>query len=239
MKVIVDSRQNIAEAAAKGYASYIKNKPNAVLGLATGSTPEDLYAELIKLNRSGEISFKNITTFNLDEYAGLQTNHPQSYRYFMQDKLFNHIDINPMNTYVPDAFNTSNDDMLAYDRAISDAGGIDLQLLGIGVNGHIAFNEPGTPFNSLTHLVQLTEETRQVNARFFNSINEVPTHAICMGIRTIMNAQNIILIATGANKAEAVKNTVYGPVTPDCPASVLQLHPNFTIFADEDAARLL
>ena len=239
MKVIVDSRQNIAEAAAQGYASFIQNKPNAVLGLATGSSPEDLYAELIKLCNKGEITFKNVKTFNLDEYCGLSTDHPQSYRYFMQEKLFNHIDIKPENTYVPDGFRTSNEDLIAYDRAIAEAGGIDLQLLGIGVNGHIAFNEPGTPFNSITHMVELTEETRQVNSRFFNDINEVPTHAICMGMRTIMNTQNIILIALGANKAEAIKNTVYGDIDPMCPASVLQLHPNVTIFVDEEAASLL
>lgn len=239
MKVIVDSKQNIAEAAAKGYANYINNKPNAVLGLATGSTPEDLYAELIKLNKNGDVSFKDVTTFNLDEYAGLPSSHPQSYRYFMQDKLFNHIDIDPAKTFIPDSFKTNEEDLLAYDKAISEAGGIDLQLLGIGVNGHIAFNEPGTSFNSLTHLVKLSEETRQVNSRFFNNINEVPTHAVCMGIRTIMNTQNIVLIATGANKAEAVRNTVYGEITTECPASVLQLHPNVTIFVDEEAASLL
>lgn len=239
MKVIVDSIDNIAQAAAQGYASFIKNKPNAVLGLATGSTPEALYAKLIELNHRGEISFKNVTSFNLDEYAGLPTDHPQSYRYFMQDKLFNHIDINPANTYVPDAFRTSDEDMAAYDKAIADAGGIDLQLLGIGVNGHIAFNEPGTPFDSLTHVVELTQKTREVNSRFFNSINEVPTHAICMGMRTIMNSQNIILIALGANKAQAVHDTIYGSITPQCPASVLQLHPNVTVFVDHDAASLL
>lgn len=239
MKVIVDSRQNLAEAAAQGYVSFIQNKPNAVLGLATGSTPEELYAELIKLCNQGEVSFKDVTTFNLDEYCGLSTDHPQSYRYFMQDKLFDHIDIKPENTYVPDGFRTSNEDLIAYDRAIAEAGGIDLQLLGIGVNGHIAFNEPGTPFNSITHMVELTEETRQVNSRFFNDISEVPTHAICMGMRTIMNTQNIILMALGANKAEAIRNTVYGEINPMCPASILQLHPNVTIFVDEEAASLL
>lgn len=239
MKVIVDSRQKIAESAAQGYVSFIQNKPNAVLGLATGSTPEELYAELIRLNQEGKVSFRDVKTFNLDEYCGLPVDHPQSYRYFMQDKLFDHIDIDPQNTYVPDGFRTSDEDLLAYDRAIAEAGGIDLQLLGIGVNGHIAFNEPGTPFDSLTHVVELTEKTRQVNSRFFNSINEVPTHAICMGMRTIMNTQNIILIALGENKAEAVRDTVYGEVTPMCPSSVLQLHPNVTIFVDEEAASLL
>ena len=239
MKVIVDSRQKIAESAAQGYVSFIQNKPNAVLGLATGSTPEELYAELIRLNQEGKVSFRDVKTFNLDEYCGLPVDHPQSYRYFMQDKLFDHIDIDPQNTYVPDGFRTSDEDLLAYDRAIAEAGGIDLQLLGIGVNGHIAFNEPGTPFDSLTHVVELTEKTRQVNSRFFNSINEVPTHAICMGMRTIMNTQNIILIALGENKAEAVRDTVYGEVTPMCPSSVLQLHPNVTVFVDEEAASLL
>ena len=239
MKVIVESSDNIASSAAQGYVSFIENKPNAVLGLATGSTPESLYAQLIERCKKGDVSFKNVTTFNLDEYAGLPTDHPQSYRYFMQDKLFDHIDINPANTHVPDAFKTSDADMAAYDKAIADAGGIDLQLLGIGVNGHIAFNEPGTPFSSLTHVVELTQETREVNSRFFNSLDEVPTHAICMGMKTIMNCQNIILIALGKNKAQAVHNTIYGDITPDCPASVLQLHPNVTIFVDKEAASLL
>ena len=239
MKVIVDSKQNIAKAAAQGYSSFINNKPNCVLGLATGSTPESLYAELINLCKDQKLSFKNVTTFNLDEYAGLLPDHPQSYRHFMQTKLFNHIDINPSNTFVPDGMRTSEQDMIAYDRAIANAGGIDLQLLGIGVNGHIAFNEPGTSFDSLTHLVELSDNTRTVNSRFFGSIDEVPTHAICMGMRTIMNARNIILIALGKNKAEAVRNTIYGNITPLCPASVLQLHPNVTIFADEEAASLL
>lgn len=239
MKVIVDSSENIASSAAQGYVNFINNKPNSVLGLATGSTPESLYSELINAYNRGELSFKDVTTFNLDEYAGLPTDHPQSYRFFMQDKLFNHIDIDPAKTFVPDAFNTSDQDMLAYDRAITEAGGIDLQLLGIGVNGHIAFNEPGTPFNTMTHLVQLTPETRQVNSRFFNSLDEVPTHAICMGMRTIMNCQNIILVALGANKAQAVRNTIYGDITTSCPASVLQLHPNVTVFLDEEAASLL
>lgn len=239
MKVIVDSRQNIAEAVAQGYVSFIKNKPNAVLGLATGSTPEDLYAELIKQCNNGEVTFKDVTTFNLDEYCGLTPDHPQSYRYFMQDKLFNHIDINPQNTFVPDGFRTNEEDLIAYDRAIAEHGGIDLQLLGIGGNGHIAFNEPGTPFHSITHMVELTPETRQANSRFFNDMSEVPTHAICMGMRTIMNTQNIILMAIGANKAEAIRNTVYGNVNPMCPASILQLHPNVTIFVDEEAGSLL
>lgn len=239
MKVIVDSRENIAKAAAEGYADFLKNKPNAVLGLATGSTPEDLYVELIKLYKDGKISFKDVTSFNLDEYAGLSGDHPQSYRYFMNDKLFDHVDINKENTHVPDGFKTSEEDVLNYDKAIAEAGGIDLQLLGIGGNGHIAFNEPGTPLDSLTHVCDLTEETRKANSRFFENIDEVPKEAICMGIRTIMNARNIILIALGENKAEAVKKTVYGPITIDCPSSVLQLHPNVTIFADEEAGKLL
>lgn len=239
MKVIVDNKQNIAQSVAQGYINFIQSKPNAVLGLATGSTPEDLYAELIKAHQAGEVSFSEVKTYNLDEYVGLPVDHPQSYRYFMQDKLFDHIDINPENTFVPDGFKTSDEDMLAYDSAITKSGGIDLQLLGIGVNGHIAFNEPGTPFESLTHVVELTEKTREVNARFFESIDEVPTHAVCMGIRTIMNTKNIILIALGENKAEAVRNTVYGPITTQCPSSVLQLHPNVTLFADNEAASLL
>lgn len=239
MKVIVDTEENIAQAAAQGYVSFINNKPNSILGLATGSTPKTLYKELIRAYEDGKVSFKNVKSFNLDEYVGLPVDHPQSYRYFMQENLFDSIDIKPENTFVPDGYRTTDEDMIAYDSAISKAGGIDLQLLGIGVNGHIAFNEPGTPFNSLTHVVELTEDTRKVNSRFFNSIDEVPTHAVCMGIRTIMNTKNIILIALGKNKAEAVKETIYGQITTMCPSTVLQLHPNVTIFADSEAASLL
>ncbi|MDO5328837.1 MAG: glucosamine-6-phosphate deaminase [Coriobacteriia bacterium] len=239
MKVIVGSTQEIAEKGAQQYVELLAKKPNAVLGLATGSTPEPLYAELIKLHKEGKISFADARTFNLDEYCGLQPTHPQSYRYFMQDKLFDHVDIKAENTRVPDGLHTTPENVEEYDRDIALAGGIDLQLLGIGVNGHIAFNEPGTPWGSLTQIVELTEKTREVNSRFFDSIDDVPTHAVCMGIRTIMNTKDIVLYALGENKAEAIKKTVYGKISKKCPSSILQLHPSVTVYCDEAAGSLL
>ena len=237
MKVIIDSAQNIAAMAAQQYVALLKRKPNAILGGATGSTPLGLYAELVRLNKAGEISFKDASSFNLDEYVGLDGTHDQSYRYFMDHNLFDHIDIDKSRTRVPSGIDVS--DPAAYDKEIEAAGGVDLQLLGIGNNGHIGFNEPGTPFGSLTHLVELTDSTRQANARFFNSIDEVPTHAVTMGIRTVMNAKSVILMAIGKAKAPIMKETLQGPVTEQVPASVLQLHPDVEFYLDYDAASLL
>lgn len=237
MKIVIDTAENIAKKAAERYVELLNQKPNAVLGGATGSTPLGLYAELARLCTEGKVSFKNASSFNLDEYVGLSGTHDQSYRYFMNENLFKHIDIDIGRTHVPSGIDTS----LAadYDKAIEEAGGVDLQLLGIGLNGHIGFNEPGTPFGSRTHVVELTESTRQANKRFFNSINDVPTHAVTMGIRTVMNAKSIILMATGKNKAEIIKKTICGEVTPEVPASVLQLHPFVEFYVDIDAASLL
>lgn len=237
MKVIVDTAENIAKRAAQRYVELLNEKPNAVLGGATGSTPLGLYAELARLCAEGKVSFKNASSFNLDEYVGLSGTHDQSYRYFMNENLFKHIDIDISKTYVPSGIDIS----LAadYDKAIEEAGGVDMQLLGIGLNGHIGFNEPGTPFGSRTHVVELTESTRQANKRFFSSINDVPTHAVTMGIRTVMNAKSIILMATGKNKAEIIKKTICGEVTPEVPASVLQLHPFVEFYVDTEAASLL
>ncbi len=239
MKVIIDTPEGIAKQAAAMYKEILDAKPNAVLGFATGSTPLDLYAELVKLVEAGEISFKDVTTFNLDEYVGLEPTHDQSYRYFMDTNLFNHIDLDPARVHIPSGIDTSADALAGYDKAIAEAGGVDMQLLGIGCNGHIGFNEPGTPLESLTHVVELTLNTREVNARFFESLDEVPTHAATMGIRTVMNARKLLLIALGESKADAVKATVEGPVTADCPASVLQLHPDAVVFCDEGAASKL
>ena len=237
MKVIVDTPEGIAKQAAAIYQEILKDKPNAVLGFATGSTPLDLYAQLIKLYEAGEISFKDVTTFNLDEYVGLDGNHDQSYRYFMDHNLFDHIDIDKSRTRVPSGIDVS--DPAAYDKEIEAAGGVDLQLLGIGNNGHIGFNEPGTPFGSLTHIVELTESTREANKRFFSSIDEVPTHAVTMGIKTVMQARSIILMAIGPAKAPIMKEMLQGPVTEKVPASVLQLHPDVTVYMDYEAAKLL
>lgn len=237
MKVIVDSAENIAAMAAQQYVDLLKRKPNAILGGATGSTPLGLYAELVRLNKAGEISFKDASSFNLDEYVGLDGTHDQSYRYFMDHNLFDHIDIDKARTRVPSGIDTS--DPAAYDKEIAAAGGVDLQLLGIGNNGHIGFNEPGTPFGSLTHIVELTESTREANKRFFASIDEVPTHAVTMGVKTVMQARSIILMAIGAAKAPIMKEMLQGPVTEKVPASVLQLHPDVTVYMDYEAAKLL
>jgi glucosamine-6-phosphate deaminase len=237
MKVIIDSAQNIAAMAAQQYVALLKRKPNAILGGATGSTPLGLYAELVRLNKAGEISFKDASSFNLDEYVGLDGTHDQSYRYFMDHNLFDHIDIDKSRTRVPSGIDVS--DPAAYDKEIEAAGGVDLQLLGIGNNGHIGFNEPGTPFGSLTHIVELTESTREANKRFFKSIDEVPTHAVTMGVKTVMQARSIILMAIGPAKAPIMKEMLQGPVTENVPASVLQLHPDVTVYMDYEAAKLL
>ena len=237
MKVIIDSAQNIAAMAAQQYVALLKRKPNAILGGATCSTPLGLYAELVRLNKAGEISFKDASSFNLDEYVGLDGTHDQSYRYFMDHNLFDHIDIDKSRTRVPSGIDVS--DPAAYDKEIAAAGGVDLQLLGIGNNGHIGFNEPGTPFGSLTHIVELTESTREANKRFFKSIEEVPTHAVTMGVKTVMQARSIILMAIGPAKAPIMKEMLQGPVTEKVPASVLQLHPDVTVYMDYEAAKLL
>ncbi|MDO5331257.1 MAG: glucosamine-6-phosphate deaminase [Bacillota bacterium] len=237
MKVVIGTEQEIAEKAAQQYVELLKKKPNAVLGGATGSTPVGLYKELARLNKEGVITFKDVKTFNLDEYVGLDGSHDQSYRYFMNENLFKHIDIDINNTHVPDGINTAI--AAEYDKAIEAAGGVDLQVLGIGVDGHIGFDEPGTPLDSITHVVELEQNTREVNSRFFNSIDEVPTHAVTMGIKTIMHARSIILLAIGKSKAEIIKKTLEGPITTDVPASILQLHPDVTFYLDHEAAALL
>ena len=237
MKVIINTPEKVAQLAAQRYVELLSDKPNAILGYATGSTPLGLYAELVKLNKSGDITFKDVTTFNLDEYVGLDGTHDQSYRYFMDKNLFEHIDIDMAKTHVPSGIDIEK--AAEYDAEIEKAGGIDLQLLGIGNNGHIGFNEPDTPFGSITHKVELTESTREANKRFFNSIDEVPTHAVTMGIKTVMNARKIILIALGTAKAPIIRETIKGEVTPRVPASVLQLHPDVEIYLDYDAASML
>ena len=237
MKVIIDTAENIAALAAQQYVDLLTRKPNAILGGATGSTPLGLYAELVRLNKEGKISFKDASSFNLDEYVGLDGTHDQSYRYFMDHNLFDHIDIDKSRTRVPSGIDTS--DPAAYDKEIAAVGGVDLQLLGIGNNGHIGFNEPGTPFGSLTHIVELTESTREANKRFFASIDEVPTHAVTMGVKTVMQARSIILMAIGPAKAPIMKEMLQGPVTEKVPASVLQLHPDVTVYMDYEAAKLL
>ena len=241
MKIIhAKDYEDMSRKAANIISAQVILKPDCVLGLATGSTPIGAYHQLIKWYEKGDIDFSQVHTYNLDEYRGLSHDDVQSYHYFMRDNLFDHINIDQANTHVPDGSNLDAEAACAeYDRIVAAAGYPDLQLLGIGNNGHIGFNEPGTPFGSLTHIVELTESTREANKRFFNSIDEVPTHAATMGIRTVMNARGILLIALGKAKAEIMKKTLCGPVTEEVPASVLQLHPNCTVYCDEEAAAFL
>lgn len=230
---------DMSHKAANILAAQIVLKPNSVLGLATGSTPEGLYERLITLNKQGEIDFANITTFNLDEYIGLPPEHDQSYRYFMQTKLFDHVNVNLDNTHVPNGMETN--EVLAcqgYEDLIAQAGGIDLQLLGMGPNGHIGFNEPDDAFATDTHAAMLTESTIQANKRFFASEADVPRSAYTMGIRTIMRAKKIVMVVSGIGKAVIVKQAFFGPVTPHVPASILQLHPDVVLVADEEALSL-
>lgn len=231
---------DIGKAAAVMFASQVIEKPNSVLGLATGSTPIPTYKSIISLYESGIVDFSKVTTFNLDEYIGLGHAHEQSYYYFMQHNLFYGINVPKENINVPSG--TESDIISAgkeYDKKIEKAGGIDLQILGIGINGHIAFNEPCSVFPMGTHGVNLTKSTIEANARFFKNASEVPHQAISMGIGSIMKAKKIIIIATGENKADAVSAMVSGPVRPSVPASILQMHKNVTLFCDEAAASKL
>ena len=240
MKVIVC--KNYDEMSKKGYEvmkEVLVSKPNATLGLATGSTPIGLYKEMISDYKAGNVSYKNVSSVNLDEYIGQGVGDEQSYVEFMRNNLFNHVDIDLANTDLPCG---KADDMQAecdrYNAKLASIS-VDIQVLGIGGNGHIGFNEPNTPFGSVTHVVDLTERTIQDNARFFNSIDEVPTQAISMGIKNVMNAKKILLLASGANKADAIYATVKGEVTEKVPASILQLHPDCYIIVDEAAASKL
>ena len=226
--------------AADIFQEIVNAKPDCVLGLATGSTPLPLYRELIEREKAGKLSFAQVRSANLDEYKGLSGDHPQSYRYFMNENLFNHISIDPANTMVPDGLCEDAEAMCAnYERKIEALGGVDIQLLGIGHDGHIGFNEPCDHFPNATHEVVLEEITRQANKRFFDSIDEVPTAAYTMGCGTVMAARKVLLIATGKDKAEIVKQSFFGLVTPMVPASILQFHPDVTVIVDEAAASLI
>ena len=239
MKLIIGSKEDVSAQAAQRYVELLGKKPDAVLGLATGSTPLALYAELARLCAEGKVSFARAKSYNLAEYIGLDGSHDQSYRYFMDHNLFQHIDIKPENTHVPSGFVKDDEEAARYDAEIDAAGGIDLQLLGIGNNGHIGFNEPLTPFTSVTHIVKLTDSTREANKRFFSSLDEVPTHAVTMGIHTVMKARSIMLLAFGEGKAEIIKKTVQGRPDTAVPASLLQLHEDVTLYLDEAAASKL
>lgn len=222
--------------AAKLIAAQVVQKPDCVLGLATGSSPISTYQNLIKWCEAGLLDFSKVHTVNLDEYRGLEPTHDQSYAYFMRTNLFDHINIDLANTNIPSGINPDAEGEAArYESVIASLGGIDLQLLGLGNNGHIGFNEPAPDFPVTTHCVDLTESTIQANKRFFASIDDVPRQAYTMGIRAIMQARRVVMVVSGAGKAGIVKQAFTGPVTPEVPASILQLHPNFTLVADEAA----
>ena len=240
MKVIVcKNYEEMSKEAFKVMANVVKNNPNAILGLATGSTPIGLYKEMIKDHKENGTSYKNIKTVNLDEYAGLDYSSDQSYVYFMRDNLFDHIDIDLKNTNIENGKATDRQGECDRYNKLLETMQQDIQVLGIGSNGHIAFNEPGTPFGSITHIVDLTESTIKDNSRMFERIEDVPRQAFTMGLKNIMNAKSILILANGANKAKAVYGLVKGEVTENVPASVLQLHPNCTVIVDEAAAELL
>lgn len=237
--IIVKDYQEVSRKAADIIISLMKENPHAKLGLATGSSPIGLYQNLITAQHKREISFQSVTTFNLDEYVGIPREHPQSYFSFMKENLFSHVDIDMNHVHLPDN-NIENIDSIAKDyNRLLKKNPLDLQVLGIGSNGHIGFNEPGTPFGNETFIVELDERTRQDNSRFFGSLELVPKHAITMGIKNIMRAKHILLIASGKEKAEAIYQMIYEEVNTNLPASILQLHPNCTIIIDEDAAKLL
>lgn len=240
MKIIIkESYEDLSKEAARVIKREMQKKPNLVLGLATGSTPIGLYKELIRRHKEG-LSFSQITTFNLDEYFGLDSSHSQSYHFYMQKNLFDHIDIKPKNIHIPDGTVKDVKRYCAeYEEIIKRVGGIDLQILGIGSNGHIGFNEPGSLFTSRTHLTKLTESTIKDNARFFEKKEDVPRFAITMGIQTILEAKEIILLASGQNKADAVAKSIEGQITSQVPASILQKHPNSIFILDKAAASQL
>lgn len=226
----------ISEEACGFLVERINRLENPVLGLATGSTPEGLYKRIIEKFKQNKVSFKHVKSFNLDEYVGLEKDDPNSYYYFMKDRLFDHVDICLDNVRVPNGVALDlKQECEAHEAAIKAAGGIDVQMLGIGANGHIGFNEPGTPFTSRTQTVNLDESTIKANSRFFNSIEEVPTQAISMGIETIMHSNEILLLVSGENKAEALAKLINREVTEELPGSVLQNHAHITIIADEAA----
>ncbi len=237
MKFIVcKNYEEMSKKAAQIMAEQIKNKPNSVLGLATGSTPTGTYKELIEMNKKGEISFKDIISYNLDEYYPISPNNDQSYRYFMNENLFNHVNIKMENTHLLNGeAQDAEAECKAYDEAIKNAGGIDIQVLGIGRNGHIAFNEPDEALIAPTHKTGLTQDTIEANSRFFESADDVPRHALTMGMASILGAKKIILLANGASKKEAIKDLLSDEIKTSNPSTFLKLHPDVTILCDEES----
>lgn len=231
---------DMSRKAANIMSAQVIIKPNAVLGLATGSTPEGTYRQLIEWYQKGDIDFSQCRTVNLDEYLGLSADNEQSYAYYMKQHFFSHVNIKKENTNLPNGLEKDTDfECSRYNQVIRQLGGIDLQLLGIGGNGHIGFNEPGEAFEKETHCVKLTEDTIKANARFFQTMEEVPNYAYSMGIKNIMHANKILLIASGESKAEALYQALYGPIHPSLPASILQLHKDVIVVADQSALKVI
>ncbi len=239
MKIIIlNNTEEIAKRSANIFIEQINKKPESILGLATGSTPVATYELLIKANQNNQVDFSQVKTYNLDEYIGLSKNHPQSYYYFMNKFLFDKININKNNIHIPSGEGDVAKNIDIYNNLLDNTK-IDIQLLGLGVNGHIGFNEPGTDFNSITHKVKLSTNTINTNARFFKDDSDVPKYAITMGIKTIMEAKTILLIAYGKNKAKAVKELIEGNPDPKWPCTILQSHKNVTVILDQESASLL
>lgn len=241
MKIIkAKDYKDMSRKAANIISAQIIMKPHCVLGLATGSTPIGTYDQLVEWYNKGDLDFSEVTTVNLDEYKGLTRENEQSYYYFMNDKLFSRVNINKERTFLPDGMEPDSDKACKdYNEIIASVGGVDLQLLGLGHNGHIGFNEPGMAFEAETHCVDLTESTMKANQRFFASMDEVPKQAYTMGIKTIMQAKKILIVISGEDKAQIVKEAFFGPITPKVQASVLQLHNDVTIVADEAALSMV
>ncbi|WP_286910651.1 glucosamine-6-phosphate deaminase [Clostridium sp. UBA1652] len=239
MKVlVVKNYDEMSKVAAKELAEVISKKPEATLGLATGGTPVGMYKELIDMHKNGELDFSKVTTVNLDEYVGLSGEHDQSYRYFMDSNLFNHVNIRKEYTYVPNGLaEDMHQECVNYDKRIEELGGIDVQVLGIGSNGHIGFNEPSDTLSLGTHVTDLAESTIEANSRYFTSKEEVPTKALTMGLGAIMKAKKILLMVSGEAKAEIMDKVVNGKITTQVPASFLQMHKDVVLIIDEDAAR--
>lgn len=237
MRIVkVKNYEEISRKAANLILAQVNLKPDSVLGLATGGSPVGTYEKLVAAYRQGDVDFSEVTTINLDEYRGIARAHEQSYWSFMHENFFNHVNVRESHIFIPDGENQSSETVCrAYDEIIEKCGGIDMQLLGIGLDGHIGFNEPGDCFETDTHCVDLTESTIEANMRFFNSKDEVPRQAYTMGIKPIMQAKKVIMLANGKNKAEIIRKAFMGPITPEVPASILQMHKDFILIADEDA----
>lgn len=241
MQVIIKNNyQEVSEAAAEILLDTVKSKTSAVLGLPTGSSPIGMYKIAVEEYKNNKVSFENVKTFNLDEYMGLDRSNDQSYYYFMNENFYSHVNLKPENINIPDGMAKDiNQESIRYENKLKAEGPMDVMFLGIGNNGHIGFNEPGEYFEPFTHEVKLTQDTIEANARFFEKIEDVPTKAVTMGVKTISSAKKIVLIATGAAKADAIAKTVNGKITPQVPASILQMHDDVTIIIDKEAASKL